>query len=269
MTTGFGYSAGEPGLAAAITSSERNIIWPIAGGGADARYRTVNIDSTAVDSANTPTTTLRPGLVMGKLSSTQVVDYDPDATDGSQEAVGILTEEVNMLDPSTAAAADRNWRMLVAGGVISAECINLDQQARTKLRAQGFLFDDEAVGGVFSPGMGYSRVVPKTADYTVVAADHGTLFTTAGAGAAVDFTLPAIAVGLFFGFLNLENQNMVITTPTADDMVGLNGTQFDTLTFSTSNEKIGAYVDVFSMYDGGTLRWVVRNHCSNTAAYAG
>ena len=48
------------------------------------------------------------------------------------------------------------------------------------------------------------NVVAKTADYTVTAAESGTIFTTQGATAAVIFTLPATTScdGLEFIFYN-------------------------------------------------------------------
>ncbi|MGA4923433.1 hypothetical protein, partial [Bacillus subtilis] len=38
-----------------------------------------------------------------------------------------------------------------------------------------------------------ARIVAKTADYTLIASDSGTIFTNQGAAGAVNFTLPALA----------------------------------------------------------------------------
>jgi hypothetical protein len=47
---------------------------------------------------------------------------------------------------------------------------------------------------------GKSSIVAKTADYELTAADSGKKFTNTGAGADIQFTLPAAAVGLRYAF---------------------------------------------------------------------
>jgi len=92
----------------------------------------------------------------------------------------------------------------------------------------------------------------KTADYTVVAADSGTIFTTTGATAAINFTLPAISDGPFiFYFVNGADQNLTVTAATADTIVTFNDLAADSLAYSTASEKIGGAIMVFS--DGTTL----------------
>lgn len=212
------------------------------------------ISSTAVDSGNTPTSILRPGLLMAKLDADgSWVDYDPDATDGSQEARGVLITEVNMTDYTTGSAAARMAIGLVVSGKIKASAIlNLDQQARNQLKARNFLFDDDQYAS-----SRFKRVVEKAADYTVVAADNGTLFlATTG---AVNFTLPAIAVGLAFEFLNTVDANMTVTSPTADNVIGDNDASADSLSFQTASHKIGGHLRFESIYLGGVLKWMVSN----------
>lgn len=89
------------------------------------------------------------------------------------------------------------------------------------------------------------RVVAKTASYTVLEADQGTLFTTEGAGGAVTFTLPATAdlpAGWFVEFLNCADQNMIVAAGTADTMVVFNDIAADSIAFSTTSEKAGGYI---------------------------
>lgn len=96
------------------------------------------------------------------------------------------------------------------------------------------------------------RVRVKTADYTVLAEESGTVFTTTGATAAVNFTLPAIADGpFFFIFLNGADQNMTITAQTADTLVAYNDLTADSIALSTASEKIGGGMMVIC--DGTTL----------------
>jgi len=95
------------------------------------------------------------------------------------------------------------------------------------------------------------RVVAKTADYTVLAAESGTFFTTEGATAAVNFTLPAFADGLEFEFYNAEDVNLTVTSGTADLMVASNDVAADSVAFSTTSLKAGGSFKVVS--DG--VKW--------------
>ena len=97
-------------------------------------------------------------------------------------------------------------------------------------------------------------VTAKTSDYTVTAVESGTIFTTEGAGGAVNFTLPSQGAGLHFWFTNAEDQNMTITADTADTMVTFNDVAADSVAFSTSSEKVGGAAFVFS--DG--TKWMVQ-----------
>lgn len=91
------------------------------------------------------------------------------------------------------------------------------------------------------------KVVAKTANYTVKAAESGTIFTTQGATGAVTFTLPAAADsnGLFYGFYNCEDVNMVVASGTADKMTAINDVAADSVAFQTTSLKIGGGFFVF------------------------
>lgn len=110
-------------------------------------------------------------------------------------------------------------------------------------------------GGV---GGGLNQVVAKTADYTVTAADNGTLFTTQGAGGAVNFTLPTLAAGLRYAFFNEADQNMTITAAAVDTMVGFNNLVANAIAFTTTSEKAGAYVEVVANADA--TKWLTIVH---------
>lgn len=106
---------------------------------------------------------------------------------------------------------------------------------------------------IFSP-----RFITKTASYTVQARETGTVFVTTGATAAVTFTLPAINASypFVFTFINGADQNMVVATETADTLVTYNDLAADSIAFSTSSEKIGGVVDIWS--DGVSVFGVTR-----------
>lgn len=107
----------------------------------------------------------------------------------------------------------------------------------------------------------YLNVIAKTADYTVTVADHGTLFTTEGAGGAVNFTLPAtstLPVGWYADFYQAADQNMTITAGTADTMVATNDLAADSVAYSTASEKIGNFIRVVKLTT--TLVGVINAH---------
>lgn len=107
---------------------------------------------------------------------------------------------------------------------------------------------------MFSP-----RFVTKTASYTVLARESGTVFVTTGATAAVVFTLPAIAASYpwVFTFINGADVDMTVATAAANTLVTYNNlSTADSIAFSTSSEKIGGVVDVWS--NGVSVFGVVR-----------
>lgn len=83
-------------------------------------------------------------------------------------------------------------------------------------------------------------VTAKTANYTVAAADFGTIFTTRGAGAAVTFTLPAVTnnAGEWVEFYALANFNMIVAGPD-EGLVVKNDLTADSIAYQTANEIIG------------------------------
>ena len=94
------------------------------------------------------------------------------------------------------------------------------------------------------------RVVAKTADYTVVAADviDQVYFTTRGAAGAVNFTLPVVNpawAGLSVTYKNAVDQNMTVTGNPADTIIVDGDTQADSLAASTASHKIGAEIEAF------------------------
>lgn len=102
------------------------------------------------------------------------------------------------------------------------------------------------------------RVVAKTADYTVTAADFRdqVFFTTRGAVGAVNFTLPVVSAqlaGLMVTFKNAVDQNMTVTSNPADTLITDGDLQADSIAASTASHKICAEIEVF---------------CDGTAFYA-
>jgi hypothetical protein len=248
------------GRSATSETTENAVEWRPAG--SSHRYKQVRIDSTAVDTGD-PTSLLRPGLLLGELDNgAGWVDYDTDATDGSQQAKGVLVEEVDLFDPIARASADRTWRVLIQGGVIASRLYGLDQQARNQLSGR-FWFDDQVSAGGHT-GVSFNRVVEKATNYTVVAADHGKLFmATTG---AVTFTLPTKAVGLTFEFFQTTDNDLVLASAgSLDDILAFGDLAADLVTFSTATQKIGSHARVTCVYLGAALKWVFYNLGGTTA----
>jgi len=98
----------------------------------------------------------------------------------------------------------------------------------------------------------FGNVTAKTANYTVTSGESGSIFTNQAATAAVVFTLPAQATGLWYIFANVEAQDITIAADTADTMAAYNDVTADNVALSTANEKVGGAFLVFS--DG--TNWV-------------
>jgi hypothetical protein len=91
-----------------------------------------------------------------------------------------------------------------------------------------------------------NKFVSKAASYTCKVEESGTIFDTTGASGAITFTLPAVAssAGVNYTFVNLVDQNMLVTAPSGT-MVTDGNAGATTITFSTTSHKIGASVMVF------------------------
>lgn len=249
MSSSFGVSNGDPGFTSAYETAERNIYWgtrPLE----KIELESITIASSATDAGNTPTTLLRAGTILGQVASTGFyTTYSPTATDGSQVARAVLREEVNMLDPWTAAVNTRVVAAVISGPVKASALGNLDNVARRQMRAGGFIFDDDRLTGY---GFPYIKPVAKAANYTVLSSDNGTFFyATTG---AVTFTLPALAVGLYFWFYNTVDATMTVASAAGDDIITDGDAAADSVAFQTGSHKIGGGVLVFAN-EAGTA-WI-------------
>ena len=245
MSTLLNYT-GLPGMNTPALSTENVFLW-----GPDTWYLTkgVQIDSAATDAGGSPTTDLRPGLVLGTITSSgNVTAYSPTATDGSQVASGILFAGVRMLDPLSNNAAAQLGVMIVAGPVKGASLYGIDQNARGQLFGR-IICDDDLVGNRF----GWRDTVAKTGNYTVTVADRDTIFTTTGNAAPLTFTLPAPQKGLKYRFLNTVGQNMLVTAP-AGKLVAFNNAAATTVALQTAGNLIGSGFEIVS--DEAGAKWL-------------
>lgn len=213
------------------------------------------ISGSAIDSGNTPTFELRPGLLLGQnLTTGKYSNYSPTNTDGTEVASAILIEALRMQDFS-GNNVDRFYALLVGGPVQSAKILNLDGQARQQM--DKFFFDDSAGFGTMAGGhwFPWKRFQTKTANYTLVATDNFTHFDNTGAGGEVDLTLPPIATvvnGFYIGVHALAAQTFKVISNEGGNIVG------DTAT--RSNVSVVAVGGGFAAYlnPAGT-KWIIEN----------
>ncbi len=86
--------------------------------------------------------------------------------------------------------------------------------------------------------------VTKTGAYSVLESDSGTIFTTIGASASVTFTLPTLIAGLHYWFICCEDEDLVVASASANEMVLDNTVVGESVTFGTTTEQIGQAVYV-------------------------
>jgi hypothetical protein len=213
------------------------------------------LSGAARDSGGSPTTLLRPGLLMARITSSGLIkEWDPTATDGSEKIIGPLLYAEN----TQAYGTNQNkWFGYVAfGGMVKASELIVPGQSSKGLDGQvlewevrnqmagRFMFDDYYHDHRISNSWTNQVVITGTT-YTVTDTQNNTLFIVNPSGACT-ITLPAITAsrGLRYGFYSIADQNMIIQSAVAGDLIGLGNAAADTLTFSTSSEKIGAMAEV-------------------------
>lgn len=241
-----------PGLAAAQENYEGQVWW--GGWFHQPVIVPVMLDGAARDAGANPTTILRPGLLLGVVTATgKWKEWSPTATDGTEHIAGILLYEATT--QAQGSNTDR-WfgYAMVAGYVKSAEIVvpgeatkglagkSQEFFVRSLLTQTGrFMLDDQYFGATLG---GWQRVVARTSDYTLTAADNNTLFTNEGAVGAVTFTLPQARQGFRCGFYVVENQNVTIAANPTDTLVVYNDNAADSVTLSTAGERIGGFFEV-------------------------
>lgn len=251
-----------PGLTTARETYENEFRW-------GSQYQGVIagalISGAARDSGNSPTYELRPGLLLGQITSSgKYTNYSGTATDGSEVASAILMEGLRMQD-FDGNNSDKFYGVLVGGPVQGSKILNLDLMARQQM--DKFQFDDigQLVGSHWFP---WKRFQTKTAAYSVVAADNFTLFDNVGATGAVTFTLPTLANGYLFGFRVQADQTVTVASSEGSNMVALNNASASSVAFSTGSGKIGGMFYIYS--NPGATKWIVENASagSNTITVA-
>jgi hypothetical protein len=258
-----GFGVAGVGAERAITESE--ILW-----GADqarnaALWQSAVISGTARDDANTNQThLLRPGLLLGKLTSTgEYEEWDADVATGTQNIAGVLDCEMRMTDYE-AANQDRMFRVLVGRAPLKSRRLliqgaafigHVDEfLARRQLHAAGFVLDDDPFGYLAGQG---SRVSLETATTDSLTASQNGMTLFYNNAASVTVTLPAAQPGLEFEVVRTADEEFIVVSPTADNVIVGNDLSADGVTLTTAGEQIGGRWRLRSVYLDTTVKWLI------------
>lgn len=225
------------------------------------------IVSTAADSSQAPTNYLRAGTLLARTRSTGKLTHwrtpAEGVEDGEDQIYGLLGIEQQMDQAGT--NVDRfHGFIMVAGNVKASEIVipgtsakGIDGHAQEHLiraqMAKRFIFDDDIPSADSTslasgaPMGGFKNIAIRTADYTVLEADNGTLFHSFGDAGAIVYTLPAPKVGLHYAFSQMVDQNMTVNAVAANTISTFNDIDADGVVFSTPGNKIGAFVEFFGI----------------------
>ena len=251
-----------PGMTAERTSDEVTVEWAGLHQSHFLFGRKLDVLSSETDAANTPTTTLRGGMVLSENVDGVGYVYDADDHNGEADPIGVLRQPLDML---VEGVASTRYPVLFGPAALQYDRLpNIDYAAASRMMRLGFVFDKQMqVDPVRGCAYGEEWLSPleKGANYTVLAADNGRQFTQITG--AVTFTLPTIAHGLRFKFVNSVDANMTIAG--SSNICHKNNLSASNVVFSTSSQKIGSIAVVVAQYIGTTLKWVVENRGGTTA----
>ena len=292
MSIGYSYDAAylAPGILGELDTVEAALYW----GGDEKQVRKMGglISGSSLDLANTPTDVLRPGMLLGKITSSgKLIQWDPTATNGSEQIWGILGHDLKVNLNGT--GTDRFYGPIIVGGPIKTNAIfrsnatygnpgsfttdPYENVARLQMRGRFQLDDDLAQ----TPFTGWSRVkslkdVATSNAYTVLAADNGSLFTNTGTSASQNLTLPAMTgtparaentLGFHIGIWMTEAQNIVLTLPAGSTLYSPgSAASSGPLTISGS---IGTVIDLQGVFDKTAAKWLVTINSATNTIYGG
>ena len=254
---------GVPGAGDAVETSEREIFWGGDWGKGQILTASASYSSTLADAGNTPTTDIRPGLLVGKITSSgELAAWDADNNDGTQNIWGVNFLDLRMID-FNATASDRvapvcfraplkASQLLIQGTALTS---HVDEYlARRQLHALGCILDDDPQG--FLAGAG-SRVAHVTGTTDVLTGDENGTTLFYNNAASVTVTLPTIAAGLEYTLMRVGDEELVIASAEGDNIISVNDLSADSVTFTTANEHLGTGVRVRGVYVSTTLKWIV------------
>ena len=259
MTSFGGFAV--PGMGVLVETTEYEIIWGSERGQGQVLEQNGNYSGTMRDAINSPTTVIRAGRLMGKITSgEELLEWSAIATDGSQNIFGIVPYELRAQD-FDATDQDRVAGIIVRAPLKAAQLLiegtNLvgdtdEFLARRQLHAMGCILDDDTNGNLAGAATRYERVTGTTD--TLTASQNGLKLFYSNA-ASVTVTLPALIPGLIYDLVREGDEEFIVASAAGDDVIVGDDLSADSVTFTTANEHMGAWVRVESLYMGTTLKW--------------
>ena len=233
------------------------------------------LDGAIRDLGASPTTLLRAGLLLGqKRSDQKCLAWNDANTDGTEEIFGVLLWDA--VSQQLGVDKDRWFGFALVGGNIKAGSLIIDAALSTggidgkaeEYLVRGtmggrFMFDDNYHQHNGAPLMGgWKAIRHKTADYTVLEADNGSLFTNKGDVDAIEFTLPAItnSMGQRYMFYAVADFDLKVSSAAAGDLICLHNAAASSVTLSTASHIIGSAFEVIGLDNGS---WIVIPHLAD------
>ena len=246
--TSFG-GFGVPGMGALAETTEYEIIWGSDRGHGQVLEQNGNYSGTMRDAGNTPTTVIRAGLLMSKLTSTaRLEEWVSTASDGTQDIFGITPYELRAQD-FDATDQDRVAGIVVRAPFKAAQLLiqgaafvgHADEfLARHTLHGGGSILDDDPQGHLAGASW-RQKIQLGVATITLTTADNYTRFLTHSV--ATNYVLPAVQAGLKFRFFMSEDFEISISSASSVFVTG-NDVTGDGVTYTTDGEQIGVNVEV-------------------------
>lgn len=202
-------------------------------------------------------------------------DNDPVYVSAWGTARGVLVspEEVICRNYDNTAAADQSCEIAVGGYFDQDKILGdldaiLENDKGSKIKYLSHLIFDDYQDGTDTEAMPLGpfgmRLAEIHGNKTLTAADNNTFFIVT---AASTITLPTLAAGLVFGFFQEADANLIVAGPSSpDNIITFNDAAADSVAYSTSGEKIGAALMVFS--DIAVTKWCHLQMCKNTLTVA-
>ena len=255
-----------PGMGSRAQSIEYEILWGGDRGKGLVLEQNGNYRGEMRDAGNTPTTVIRAGLLMAKLTSTgELEEWVSTATDGTQDIFGVTPYELRAQD-FDATDQDRVAGIIVRAPFKASQLLiqgaafvgHADEfLARHTLHGGGSVLDDDPQGHL--AGASWRQKIQLGATtVTLTTADNYTSFRVHSV--ATNFVLPAVKAGLKFRFLMGEDFEISISSAITTNFLHGGDVTQSGVTFTQAGEQIGAHVEVECMNidvaGTNTLTWV-------------
>ncbi len=257
---------GVPGMGALAETTEYEIIWGSERGQGQVLEQNGNYSGTMRDAGNTPTTVIRAGLIMAKLTSTaRLEEWVSTASDGTQDIFGVTPYELRAQD-FDATDQDKVAGVIVRAPLKAAQLLiqgaafigHADEfLARHTLHGGGSILDDDPQGHLAGASW-RQKIQLGVATITLTTADNYTSFRVHSVD--TNFVLPAVQAGLKFRFLMGEDFELSISSAITTNFLHGGDVTQSGVTFTQAGEQIGAHVEVECMNidvaGTNTLTWV-------------